>query len=217
LCLGLLQQLSKLNNVLILLLISLTMSYSHMLILSSLIKISHLHNISLLFRSYLKDSLLTSSLPILTQTVCYQTSSWHIELTTQRRPLCWRSWRTFFLQSTQEIYVLLFCWTYRRPLIRSIMVLFCIDWTLPNRSWDQCNNGLNPICQTGYSTCELDLPPHHSAPWCVVYLRVPSLVPYISFVTAATCSWSLKAMGSARIYMLMTHRSIIYNSCRPSA
>jgi len=50
------------------------------------------------FRSYLKDSLLASSLPISTQTVCYQLdSSRRIKLTTQRRPLRWRSWRTFFL------------------------------------------------------------------------------------------------------------------------
>jgi len=40
------------------------------------------------FRSYLKDSFLASSLPISTQTVCYQDSSRRIELTTQRRPLC---------------------------------------------------------------------------------------------------------------------------------
>jgi len=56
------------------------------------------------------------------------------------------------------------------------------------RSWDQFYNGLNPTCQTGYSTCESDLPPHHPAPWCVVYpIRVLSLVPYFSFCTAATC------------------------------
>jgi len=61
------------------------------------------------FQSYLKDSLLASSLPILTQTVCYQNSSRRIELTFQRRQLCWRSWRTFFLQSTQEICLPLFC------------------------------------------------------------------------------------------------------------
>jgi len=29
-----------------------------------------------------------------------------------------------------------FCWTYRRPSTRSIMVFFCIDWTPPIRSWD---------------------------------------------------------------------------------
>jgi len=78
---------------------------------------------------------------------------------------------------------------YRRPSTRSINhVFFCIDWTFPIRSWDQYNNGLNPTCQTGYSTCESDLPPHHPAPWCVVYPRVPSLVPYFSFRTVATCS-----------------------------
>jgi len=161
------------------------------------------------FRSYLKHSLLASSLPISTQTGCYQDSSRRIELTTQRRPLCWRSWRTFFLQSTHEICLPLFCWTYQRPSTQSIMVFFCIDWTLPIRSWDQYNNVFNPTCQTCYSTCELDLPPHHPAPWCVVYPRVPSLVPYFSFCTAATCSWSLRAMDSARIYMLMTHRSMV--------
>jgi len=98
----------------------------------------------------------------------------------------------------------LFCWTYQStPLI---MEFFCIDWTLPVRSWNQYNNGFNSTCQTGYSTCESDLPPHHPAPWCVVYLRVPSWVPYFSFCTAATCSWTLRRMDSARIYMLMTHR-----------
>jgi len=40
------------------------------------------------FRSYLKDSLLASSFPISTQTVCYQDFSRRIELTTQRRLLC---------------------------------------------------------------------------------------------------------------------------------
>jgi len=65
--------------------------------------------------------------------------------------------RTFFLQKTQEICLPLFCWTYRQPSTRSIMVFFCIDWTPPIRSWDQYNNGFNPTCQTGYSTCESDL------------------------------------------------------------
>jgi len=58
----------------------------------------------------------------------------------------------------------------------------------PIRSWDQHNNGFNPTCQTGFSTCESYLLPHHPAPWCVVYPRAPSLVPYFSFCTAATCS-----------------------------
>jgi len=60
--------------------------------------------------------------------------------------------------------------------------------TPPIRPWDQYNNGFNPTCQTGYSTCESDLLPHHSAPRCVVYPRASSLVPYFSFCTAATCS-----------------------------
>jgi len=42
--------------------------------------------------------------------------------------------------------------------------LFCIDWIFPIRSSDQYNNGFNPICQTGYSKCESDLPPHQPAP-----------------------------------------------------
>jgi len=81
--------------------------------------------------------------------------------------------------SCSQICLPLFCWTYRRPSIRStswsIMVFFCIDWTLPIRSWDEYNNGFNPTCQNDYSMCESDLPPHHPAPWCVVYPKVPSL------------------------------------------
>jgi len=139
---------------------------------------------------FLKDSLLASSLPISTQTVCYQDSSRRIALTTQRRPLCWRSWRTFFLQSAHEICLPLFCWTYRRPSTRSIMVFFCIDKTLPIRSWNQWFQS--------YLSNRLQLLPHRPAPWCVVYPRVPFLVPYFSFCTAVTCSRSLRAMESAR-------------------
>jgi len=161
------------------------------------------------FQSYLKDSLLASSLPISTHKSCYQVSSRRIKLTTQQRLLCWRSWRTFYLQSMLEICLPLFCWTYRRPSIWSIMLFFCIDWTLPIRSWDQYNNGFNAICQTGHSTCESDLPLRHPATWCVVYPRVPSLVPYL------TCTWSLRATGS-----ICPHRyaddSQIYCSCHPA-
>jgi len=103
----------------------------------------------------------------------------------------------------------LFCWTYWRPSIQSIMIFFCIDWTFPIRSWDQYNIGFNPTCQTGYNTCESDLPLHHPAPWCVVYPMVPSLAPYFAFCTVATCSWSLRSTDSARICILMTHRSTV--------
>jgi len=47
-------------------------------------------------------------------------------------------------------------------------------------------NGSNPTCQTSYSTCELDLPLHHPAPWWVV----PSLVPYFSFCTLVSYTLS---------------------------
>jgi len=82
-------------------------------------------------------------------------------------------------------------------------------------SWDQYNNGFNHTYQTGYSTCKLDLPLHHPAPWCVIYPRVPSLVPYFSFCTVATCSWSLISHGLC--LHLYADDSQIYSSCRPSA
>jgi len=114
--------------------------------------------------------------------------------------------------------------------MRSIMVFFCIDWTLPIRSWDQYNIGFNPTCQTGYSTCESDLSLHHPAPWCVVYPRVPSLVPYFTSVLwrpaadhweprtlpAPICWWltDLRLLSSINIPGATITHLYVHRSCR---
>jgi len=163
-------------------------------------------NPSVLSKLYLKDSLLASSLPISTQTVCYQDSSrrYGVSSSPLNEDRCAEGLDGHSSCS-------------RRPSTRSIMVFFCIDWTLPIRAWDQYNNGFNPTCQTGYSTCESDLPPHHPAPWIHGVWCTPGFRPWCHTFPSVCDDLQLIVESHGLCPHPYADDSQIYGSCRPAA
>jgi len=126
--------------------------------------------------------------------------------------LPWRFWRTFFLHSTHTMCLPLLWWTYRGPLIRLIMVFFCIEWTPPIRSWNQYTTMVSilPVKPTTarVSRIFLLITLFHGVgctpgfrPWCHHFPSVLWRAAADYFEPTSVCWWLTD----------------LYGSCRPSA